>query len=216
MQSVTEAVDERKVRYFSAVRLATALRHRELLAVEAAQKFIEQAALPNARLPGDGDELTFAGDGAVDACTEGRELAHAIDMAGEAALLRRLEARANPRLGDDAMRHERRRLAFDGGRRQRLQLEVRHRQPIRAGTDQHLVGAGERTEARRGVDRVAGQLIEAFAIVPVLREDEPGVDAGVDREPLADARLVFAHRVANRAVQFQRRAHRAHRVVLFG
>src|SRR5262249_11001708 len=111
-ETPAQAIDEREIRGVAAVGLAPALGDGDLLAIQLAAELVEQAALADARLAFHGDELAFAGEGLGDQGPHRLELRVAADVALEAALARRLEARMDGGRTQDAMGYDGQRLAL--------------------------------------------------------------------------------------------------------
>ena len=85
----------------------------------------------------------------------------------------------------------------------------------RLGTDVDLAGRCERLEPRRHVHHVAEWPARPVAL-QVARDHDPAVDAAVHLEGVPGASLEGGPQIADRTVELERGAHRAHRVILVG
>ena len=174
-----------------------------------------QTRLADARLPGDADDLAFAGGGALEPPLEAAHLVLAAEEAGQRAG-RRLHARGRRRA---AQLEDRDRLleALDRHRAVRLDLDVAIGEAAGGVGDERRPRPGQLLHARRQVCRLAhGAVLDVEVAADRAHDDVAGVEAHADLhvDALPPPQLVGV--AADRALHAQRRVAGAHGVVLVG
>ena len=169
---------------------------------------LQQARLAQAGVAADHDPARRA---AVEAGAQHRERVAQFLVAAD-----QRRGRRDVDLAPHAPRLHRGRLAAHRGRRQPLALEVRghHAPGVRAGDD--LAGLGELEQAGRSVDGVAGEAVAALVRRAGPHDNEAAVDAAVQREVRAEPRCMPFGQLFDGAVQRERGAQRAQRIVATG